>query len=110
MSISIGTPMPPRHAQSARKALHFGIRLSVPSSGWNDSDDVLTPVAGLFLQDLPVCHHGLTALALVNPNASHCSIQRCLSHTRLERPLLDQRQAVRLSSPHVASLCRPAGH
>ena len=60
MSISIGTPMPPRHAQSARNAPHFGIRLSLPSSGWNDSDDAHT------------CRWPLPSrLARVSPR-SHC--------------------------------------
>jgi hypothetical protein len=67
MSISIGMPTPLRHTQSARNSRHFGIKLSQPSPGWKGSDDALTPVAGSFRQRLRVCHHGLTALALVNP-------------------------------------------
>lgn len=67
MTVSIPKAMRPRHAQSARNDPAFGIgRHWLPLQGDSGGSPV-TPAERQPRDELLVCHHGLTALALVNP-------------------------------------------
>lgn len=70
MTVSIPKAMRPRHAQSARNDPAFEIGSHrLPLQG-DSSGSAVTPAERQPRDELLVCHHGLTALALVNPTGA----------------------------------------